>query len=240
MGLESALLAKSGFTGPTTVLEGAHGFLQAFSPTPKPEALLSGLGDDWVCNDLTIKAYPCHVTGQAIAHAIVNHLRGDSMDADEIKSVKIGATARLASPRHGDRSPQTVLGGQYSLPFTVAVALTRDMSDPLAYDESAIHDRRIRRIAECVEIENDPTVGKEGMPSARIVLETNHGTSTIDSYGFPGSADEPLDYNGVIEKFQRYTRSMLSSDRADEIVKRVEALDQIDDVADLAKLIAIN
>ena len=81
--------------------------IEWLSDTPKPEALLAGLGDDWVCNDLTIKAYPCHVTGQAIAHAIVNHLRGNSIDADEIKSVKIGATARLASPRHGDRSPQT-------------------------------------------------------------------------------------------------------------------------------------
>ena len=34
------------------------------------------------------------------------------------------------------RDPSTVMGGQYSLPFTAAVALTRDMSDPLVYDPS--------------------------------------------------------------------------------------------------------
>ena len=238
MGLESALLAESGFTGPTTVLEGEHGFLQAFSPTPKPEALLRGIGNDWLSRDLTIKPYPCHVTGQAIAHAILDHIKGNPIDPSEIKSVKISATARLASPRHGDRSPTTVLGGQYSLPFTVAMALTRDVSDPLAFDESAIGDRLIRSIAANVEIEEDSSMGMKNGPSARILLETNRQSTTVDAYGFPGSLDEPLDYKGAVEKFRRYTQSKLSSDRSDEIINRVSVLEQLDDVSDLIRLFA--
>jgi 2-methylcitrate dehydratase PrpD len=39
--------------------------------------------------------------------------------------------------RHSVREPKTVMGGQYSLPFTVAVAVMRDLSNPLNYDDAA-------------------------------------------------------------------------------------------------------
>ena len=35
-------------------------------------------------------------------------------------------------------APEDVLGGQYSLPFTTAVALTRDLSNPLVYDDAQV------------------------------------------------------------------------------------------------------
>lgn len=238
MGLESALLASSGFTGPTTVLEGNHGFLQAYSPTPRPEALLQRLGEEWVSRDLTVKAYPCHVTGQAITHAILKHLESNPVNPNEIKSVSIIGTSRIASPRHGEQSPTTVLGGQYSLPFTVAMAFTRDMADPLAFDESAINDPLIRSIAANVHIESDDSMGTKDGHSARIVLDTDRESTTIHAYGFPGSLDEPLDYDGAVEKFRSYTRSKLSAEVADEILNRVSVLERIDDVSDLAKLIA--
>ena len=38
-GLESALLAQKGFTGPSTVLEGDRGFLNVYSPIPHPSLL---------------------------------------------------------------------------------------------------------------------------------------------------------------------------------------------------------
>ena len=118
------------------------------------------------------------------------------------------------------------------------MALTRDVSDPLAFDESAIGDRLIRSIAANVVIEDDSSMGMKNGPSARIVLKTSQQSTTIDAYGFPGSLDEPLDYKGVVEKFRRYTQSKLSSDRSDEIINRVSVLEQLDDVSDLARLFA--
>ena len=47
-GLESALLAQLGFTGPTTVMEGELGYLKAVSPTPHPERLTEQLGTRWL------------------------------------------------------------------------------------------------------------------------------------------------------------------------------------------------
>src|SRR5690606_1705517 len=60
LGLESALLAQHGFTGPTTGIEGDHGFLRVYSPSPQPERLLEDLGERWLLFDMSLKSYPCH------------------------------------------------------------------------------------------------------------------------------------------------------------------------------------
>jgi len=58
MGLESALLAQRGFTGPSTGLEGDHGFLRVFSPSPNVDALTDGLGESWASLGVSLKAFP--------------------------------------------------------------------------------------------------------------------------------------------------------------------------------------
>ena len=36
-GIRAALMARGGFLGPRTVLEGTHGFFQAFAPSRTPD-----------------------------------------------------------------------------------------------------------------------------------------------------------------------------------------------------------
>ncbi|MCH9037742.1 MAG: MmgE/PrpD family protein, partial [Chloroflexi bacterium] len=72
LGLESALLAQKGFTGPHTILEGSRGFLRVFSPDPHPERLLEGLGKSYVMESaLQIKSYPCHIRAHPFVDALV-------------------------------------------------------------------------------------------------------------------------------------------------------------------------
>ena len=62
-GLESALLAGKGFTGPATILEGTYGFFHAYSPSPRPERLLNGIGERWAPGAFARKgiSLPCHL-----------------------------------------------------------------------------------------------------------------------------------------------------------------------------------
>ena len=54
-------MARGGFMGPRTVLEGTHGFYQAFAPSVAPDfaPLLDDLGRRWVTDDLAFKPYAC-------------------------------------------------------------------------------------------------------------------------------------------------------------------------------------
>jgi 2-methylcitrate dehydratase PrpD len=60
-GLRAALLAKHGFVGPRTVLEGTHGLFNAFARTSAGNyaALTDGFGEHWLAETLAFKLYPC-------------------------------------------------------------------------------------------------------------------------------------------------------------------------------------
>src|SRR6201995_4090819 len=60
-GIRAALMARHGFSGPRTVLEGRHGFFHSFAhKTDAPYELLTGdFGARWVTEALAFKLYPC-------------------------------------------------------------------------------------------------------------------------------------------------------------------------------------
>jgi len=128
LGLESALLARQGVRGPETVLEGRSGYFNAFSTSPRIEKLLEGLGTDWAIEPPSLKSYATHVTHQAVVDAIQRFKREHPLDPGTITRVVIRGAPRIMEERHTARAPHDVLGGQYSLPFTTAVALTSHWS----------------------------------------------------------------------------------------------------------------
>ena len=243
LGLESALLAQKGFTGPTTVLEGRYGYLNAFSPRPRPERLLEGLGRRWLLEDLIIKAYPCHVTGQALVHAIQQFKRCHAIRPAAVERVIITGGPEIIADRFQNREPDTVLGAQYSLPFTVAVALTRDMSDPLVFNEDTLRDPVVKGLAKRIEVRAHPrrfASERAAAPAAEVVLELDGESHTLATAGFPGSLDQPLDYDGAVDKFRQYATPVIGTRRANRIVGIVRDLDALADITQLIRLVAVS
>src|ERR671937_884064 len=58
-GITAAYLAKEGFSGPATALEGRLGLLHAYSDDPRPHRLVSNLGDPLQVMRASIKPYAC-------------------------------------------------------------------------------------------------------------------------------------------------------------------------------------
>ena len=130
LGLEAAILARNGVRGPATVIEGRSGYFAAFSTAAPPDAWLDGLGTRWTIRPPWLKSYATHVTHQAVVAALQAFKQDHALDPRAITRVVIRGAPRIMEERHSERAPHDVLGGQYSLPFTTAVALTRDMSEP--------------------------------------------------------------------------------------------------------------
>lgn len=236
LGLESAFLAARGFTGPSTVLEGRYGYLNAYSPSPRPERLTAGLGRDWLAADLIIKAYPCHMLSQGLVHAIAEFRARTAMDPGEVRRVVVAGPFHAGLERHLDPRPRTVLGAQYSIPFTVATALCRDLSDPFVFNESLLSDPVVADLARRVEVRPDPDTGYGWAPhhGHRVVIETVNGRHEIWAAGFPGGPGQPLDFAGAAEKLYRYAGPVIGRPACQELVQLVERLEDLPDVARLA------
>jgi 2-methylcitrate dehydratase PrpD len=240
LGLESALLARGGVRGPATVLEGRYGYFNAFSTPPRLEKLVDGLGTEWAIEPPSLKSYATHVTQQAVVQAIQDLKRAHPLAPEAITRVVISGAPRIMEDRHAAREPHDVLGGQYSLPFTAAVALTRDMSNPLVYDADAVADPIVRGLARRIELVPREAESHEtpGFWPAEIVIECGAQRHTLRTRPHKGSPRNPFTWEEAIEKFRRYTASVLDPQRAASIVGAVGGLDRTTDMSDLVRVVA--
>jgi len=155
--------------------------------------------------------------------------------------VVIRGAPRIMEERHTARAPDDVLGGQYSLPFTTAVALTRDLSDPLVYDAAAVRDPLVRDLARRIELVPLPEGGHHDAPGvwpAEVLIECGTERHTLHTRPYKGSPPNPFIWSEACEKFRRYTASILDAERAGAVVDAVGNLERAPDVAEIARLVA--
>jgi 2-methylcitrate dehydratase PrpD len=240
LGLESALLAQHGLRGPETVLEGRYGYFTAFSEPTDLSALVDGLGQNWAIRPPSHKSFATHVTHQAVVQAILEWKQHHPVAAQSISRVIIRGTPRITEVRHAQPDPQTVMGGQYSLPFTVAVACTRDLSNPLVYTEDAVHDPVVRALARRVELVADENLARTAADrfQASIVIECAGHTYTLHTRPHRGSPGNPFTWADISHKFRRYTAHCLSDTKATAIIEVVRTLEQTTNMRDVAEMLA--
>ena len=237
-GLESALLAADGFTGPTTVLEGDRGFLRVYSPSPQPELLVDDLGKRYHLLDIMVKAYPCHASFHTVIEAIWQFRQEHSLRAGELETVRITGPERMMEERFCGSEPTSVLGAQYSLPFSAAIALCRDAGDPRSFSEETLWDPEVRSLAKRIKLAVDPGMSGAVWGAAAEVSLTVAGSShTLAATDWKGAPTNPYVYPEMADKFRRYAAPYLKAASQTEIIGKVERLEQERNVGDLAGLL---
>ena len=235
LGLESALLAQRGYTGPSTVIEGRYGYYNAFSLPTTLEKLTDGLGKTWAVQPPSHKSFATHATHQAVVQAIQDFKQEHPFDPKAITRVAVRGPERMMESRHGVREPKSVMGGQYSLPFTTAVALTRDMSNPLVYDDAALNDPLVRDLAKRVEL---IPVHAEAGANSEVILDIGGMSHTLPTHPYKGSPRNPFTWDAMCEKFSRYAGQVIAQTRLAKIIGAVKDLENSTDMAQLAETIA--
>jgi 2-methylcitrate dehydratase PrpD len=203
-GVLAARLAAGGFDGPSTVLDGHHGFLEAFCKDADPSKLTAGLMHEWETLRICLKAYPCHVT----AHTPVQGLRAlmaeHRFGGDDILALQVMGEPKLLS-HHNGRGPADVMQAQYSVPFCIALSAYRDPADPNAWDETAVLDPRIRALCQRIELTPFPAgAGPATSWHTRLKVTLHEGrVLDADTRSFRGMPQDPLDDAAVHAKFAR-------------------------------------
>ena len=150
-GVLAADLARYGFTGPSSMLEGAKGWFAATCPDPDPDAVTRDPDGPWQLLLTSIKPWPsCRHTHPAIDAA--QELR-HRIGAGTVEQVDV-ETYPAALDVCDRPLPQSDYEAKFSLQHCVAAALAREHVDFTAFAESArvelaeLRGRVIVRVAE--------------------------------------------------------------------------------------------
>jgi 2-methylcitrate dehydratase PrpD len=240
LGLESALLAAAGVLGPSTVLEGPFGYFNGFSLPTDPQMVVANLGVD----SLTApghKPYAVHTNHQQIVDTLVRFKREHPcFKPEDLRRVIVRGPESTMELRHAVLEPTTIMGGKYSTPFTTAVALFRDLSDPLNYDEAAIRDNRIRDLAKRVELVSARDAGDRASGGdCEITLEMADGKHPVlPTRAVKGSPGNPFTFEDGIAKFRQWTRRIIPEEQSTELIESVRGLTEVKDMAAVVRATA--
>jgi len=240
-GIVAAMLAAKGFKGPADVLEGPHGFLDAYSDAVNLNALTEGLGASFAVLRTSMKPYGCCRYIHPAVDAILELVEKHHIRPDDVEHVEIGLVNSALRLVAGDEkfNPETTVDAQFSMPYTAALAIAkrRVMLDDYAYE--ALRDDAILSLAKKVHVRHEPEAEKH-FPArwpARVRIRTKDGVSREAwAYTAKGSPERPLTAKEVEEKFLSGA-SMARLLNPKDIIHRVGQLDRLKDIRSLTELL---
>jgi 2-methylcitrate dehydratase PrpD len=222
-GVLAASLAEEGFTGPSSVLEGEYGFLRVFCNEWDVAELVRGLGATYFTGDIMLKRYACHITAHNPIDAILE-LRGEhKFTADDVAAITIAGNDRMAKINNIP-APGDVMLAQYSIPFSVALALHRDPIDPRSFDDAAVHDRGILDLASRTRIAAVPGQDRRDLAVTVTVRLKDGRELSRRVTSFKGTPERPLNRAELREKFMLLSRRA-GGDRMSALFDRLQAIE---------------
>jgi 2-methylcitrate dehydratase PrpD len=223
-GVLAANLAADGFTGPTSVLEGHHGFLRVFCNDWDVAELTRGLGTDFFTLDIMLKRYACHITAHNPVEAVMDLRNEHRFAAADVAEIVIAGNERMATTNN-IAAPADRMMAQYSIPFSVALALHRDPVDPRSFDDTALHDPAILDLASRVKVAATPGQDRRNLVVTVTIRLKDAREVTRKVTSFKGTPERPLARPELREKFLLLTQR-LGRDRMAPLFDRLQAIEE--------------
>ena len=237
----SAALASKGVTGATNIFDGEYGFYNLYERGKvKPENVTENLGDHFGVMDLSIKPYPsCRMTHGSIDAAL--ELRNSqSIDPEAIAEILVYGSKMVFDMVGGSFEIRTnpQVDAQFSIPYTVAVALTRGkvlLSD--FSSDTITKGTSVLELAKKIKVVIDPKLPANDISSANMTIRMAKGetlSSRVDS--LKGSPSKPMSFDECAGKFRNcleYSGKASLIENADTLIELLFNLEQRKDVREL-------
>ena len=207
-GLHAARLAREGFVGPRSVLEGTHGLFFAFAGDNQGnfDALTGGFGDEWRMNNLTFKPYATGTMNQPYIDCALR-LAQRGIAAEDVAEVLCetaeGYVHRLWEPLADKQRPPNGYAAKFSTPFNIAVAFVTGGAGFDAFSERTVCDARILALAGKVRYVVDPRNPYPGAYTGHVRMTLRDGRVFEERQPhMRGGVHEPLARDEIERKFR--------------------------------------
>jgi 2-methylcitrate dehydratase PrpD len=244
-GVLAASLAEKSYIGSGTVFDGPSGLIKALSFKDQYDysRITETLGKKWEMMDTSIKVHACCRFSGPVADCALDLYR-QGVRAKDVKKItaKVGdfTVRMLCNPIERKLRPVTHVDAQFSLPWAIAVAISKNSTGINEFKGETLHDPEVLALAEKVAWEIDPAA--EAMyPKAypaTLMAELNNGRTYQAHVDYPkGDPENPTTKEEILSKFNSLTEKFFDRKRREKIIATVNRLEKLSNLTKLADLV---
>ena len=245
IGVFSALLAKNGVTGPHNILDGDTGFWRMMAADRCDfDKLVHGLGTEYEILNVAFKPYSCCRWFHSSLDALFEIIRDHTIDVDDISRITVQTTAGkskvayLTNPR-----PENCVGAVFSLPYSIAVAISGIPPGPRWISQATMNDKKILDLALKVHCSFQEKSEHDHMKDIHRWPATVEVTTAAGTYSkhieYPsGSPKNMIGDERLREKFLSLANPVIGEDNAKRVVEMVDAFEHVSDINELTALLS--
>jgi 2-methylcitrate dehydratase len=237
-GILSAMLARKGFTGPTTVIEGHDGFVEVIMNGEYDISRLANIKGKFAIRETCIKSIIADFSSHGHLTATLNLVKEHDIKPEDVAEVRITTSKRCAE-HTGDpikKYPKNKETADHSSYYLTAIAIIDRQIGPGQFTPEKYQDPHVRELIDKVVLQGDPNLDK-ARPAGISEIVTKQGKRYQCRVDYPrGHARNPMTDEEIVEKFKSMASRYMSDKKMDQIVDIVFALDKLEDVGKLNKV----
>jgi 2-methylcitrate dehydratase len=241
-----SLLASRGTTGPLSIFEGKGGLDKAFLAGADLNLLAEPIRDRFRISDVSIKAYPCIGTSQAMVAGVIQ-VRQEIVDPEkEVKRLEIRMAdtpfVRGQVEDEDRRYPTSRETADHSFYYLAAAALLNGEMTQAQFEGERWMQPTVKSLMERMTILTDASLNKYTPGSFPCVLEltTASGENRIVEVFYPkGHPKNRMSSAEVESKFRGCARGALSDAQQTKIIASVLDLERLNSVNELMSELAV-
>ncbi|MGE5854317.1 MAG: MmgE/PrpD family protein [Deltaproteobacteria bacterium] len=238
-GAEAALLARSGFTADTAILEAPRGFCDTFfgTATCDYEQMIENIGQPFFLESpgLGLKWHPCSAPQFLAADAALHLKHEHQIEYEDVARIEVRIPP-LRYQRHYAAEVKTGLRGKFAINYVVALCLLDGKLELATFTDEKVNQAKVQQALGKVKVICDDSIPEPG-PYCPVSVDLKSGARhSFTARIAKGDPRNPMTETEVIEKFRSNAKLAISENQAENLVAAVRNLETLSNVKELAVL----
>jgi len=239
-GVLSALLARKGIRGFDQPIEGKAGlFTMYLNGKYDPFVLTKELGKTFEGANVSFKPWPSCRGTHPFIQAALQLVNENRIELNEVKEIKLmiapsSLSRMLCEPIERKRAPKTAIDAKFSIPFTVAVALTYRNVSLEHFTPKALLDRKVLDVAQRITYEVYPELdSRQGFVQIKTEDKAIISKDIEYVYGHPKN---PISQEALVSKFMdcgRYSAKRISQEDLRKLSQWILHLEDMKNIVEM-------
>src|SRR4029453_7344346 len=245
-GIQSAMLAKAGLTGPLTIFEGKYGMVRMLARKDDATPLIEGFREDFGIMHVEFKYHPVNISIQSPINLLSELVQSHDIKPADVERIDVGCRTEHSLTHVGAiYEPKDVLGAQFSMPFSLAIRVAKRSNDLKLYTDPLVwRDPEVLALAQRVHLHFDPRLAAHKRPGEahgygchiKVTLTDGRVLEKEEEHQ-KGNPKKPLTPAESSDKFRRLASSAFSPNRIEKLLSAVRRVEEWADARELTSLL---